>query len=465
MSRSTIFSLFAMALGVFVVANDITAMNVALPAIEKDFDTGVTTVQWVVNAYALVFGVLIVTGGRLADLFGRKEAFFAGAGIFGLSSLMAGAAQSEAWLIAARAVMGVGGALMWPAVLGMTFAALPKEKAGIAGGLILGVAGVGNAVGPLIGGALTEYASWRWILFLNVPIALIAIVTVWYLIHQPRPETADRRIDYLGIATVSVGLVTFMVALDQVVDLGWGDPRILGSIAVAAVLLAGFFFAERRAGAHALIPRDVMSNTSFRATCVALLFISATFFAALFFIPQYLTKSFGYSAFEAGLGLLPFMSIFALTSFVAGPLYNRLGGKVIVSSGAAMIAAGPFLLAFAISGDGTFPVLVPGMVVLGIGVGLFYSAATTAAVTSVPENRSSLAGGILYMFQIAGGSVGLALTTTVFASQSGLVSGLHAAFRMDAAMALAGFVITLLYVGGRLRPRSGKSESTVSPAA
>lgn len=454
-----------MALGVFVVANDITAMNVALPAIERDFDTGVTTVQWVVNAYALVFGVLIVTGGRLADLFGRKEAFFAGAGIFALSSLAAGAAQSEAWLIAARAVMGVGGALMWPAVLGMTFAELPREKAGIAGGLILGVAGVGNAVGPLLGGALTEFASWRWILFLNVPIALIAIATVWRLIDQPRPETADRRIDYLGIATVSVGLVTFMVALDQVVDLGWGDPRILGAVAVAAVLLVAFALVERRAGEHALVPRDVMGNASFSATCVALLFISATFFAALFFIPQYLTKSFEYSAFRSGLGLLPFMAVFALTSFVAGPLYNRLGGKLIVASGAAMIAAGPFLLAVGIDGDGSFAALVPGMVVLGIGVGLFYSAATTAAVTAVPENRSSLAGGILYMFQIAGGSVGLALTTTVFASQDGLIEGLHAAFRLDAAMALVGFLITLRYVGGRLGPRPQEAEAPATPSA
>ncbi|HRV59425.1 MAG TPA: MFS transporter, partial [Solirubrobacterales bacterium] len=229
MNRSTVLAMGAMALGVFVIANDITAMNVALPAIEKDFDTSVTTVQWVVNAYALVFGVLIVTGGRLADLFGRREAFFVGASIFLIASLAAAVSQTEAWLIAARAVMGVGGALMWPAILGMTFALLPEEKAGLAGGLILGVAGIGNALGPLIGGALTEFASWRWILFLNVPIAITAIIAVYFLIHQPRPETEDRQIDYGGIATVSLGLVLFMVALDQVVDLGWGDPRIVVS--------------------------------------------------------------------------------------------------------------------------------------------------------------------------------------------------------------------------------------------
>ena len=452
MNRSTYLAMGAMALGVFVIANDITAMNVALPAIEKDFDTSVTTVQWVVNAYALVFGVLIVTGGRLADLFGRREAFFVGAVIFLVASLAAATAQSEAWLIAARAVMGIGGALIWPAVLGMTFALLPAEKAGLAGGLILGVAGVGNALGPLIGGPLTEFASWRWILFLNVPIALIAILAVYFLIHQPRPDAEDRKIDYAGIATVSLGLVLFMVALDQVVDLGWGDPRVIISVIISVVLLSAFGFIERRAGSHALVPRDVMRNTSFTAACIAILFISATFFSVLFYIPQYLQKAGGLSPFESGLGLLPFMAVFALTSFTAGPLYNRVGGRIIVTLGAAFIALGPLLISFGVKESGSLGGVVPGLVVLGIGVGLFYSSATTIGVTAVDESRSSLAGGIIYMFQVAGGSVGLALTTTLFASASGLISGLHIAFRFNAIAALVGFLIILIVVGPRVKP-------------
>ncbi len=450
MDRTVKLSLFAMALGVLVIANDFTAMNVAIPAIEEDFDTSVTTAQWVVNAYALTFGVLIVTGGRLADLFGRREAFFLGAGIFGLMSLLAGAAQSEAWLIAARALMGVGGALMWPAVLGMTYAALPAEKAGLAGGLILGVAGLGNALGPVLGGALTEFLSWRWILFLNVPIALVAILCVWLYINQPRPETADRRIDYGGILTVSGGLVIFMVALDQSVDVGWGDPLILGAVAVSFLLLLAFGWIERRAGEHALIPRDVIGNESFAASCLAILFMSAVFFGAMFYLPQYMMKEFSYTAFEAGFGMLPFMAVFAATSFVSGPLYNRVGAKPIVTAGAAGIAAGPLVVSFGISSGGTYAELVPGMVILGIGIGLFYSSATTSGVTSVAESRTSLAGGIIYMCQVAGGSVGLALTTTVFASQSDLIDGLHAAFRLDAALAFIGFLIVLFFVGGRL---------------
>lgn len=453
MDRSVKLSLFAMALGVLVIANDITAMNVAIPSIEEDFDTGVTTTQWVVNAYSLSFGVLIVTGGRLADLFGRREAFFLGAGIFASMSLLGGAAQSEAWLIACRALMGVGGALMWPSILGMTYGALPAEKAGLAGGLILGVAGIGNALGPMLGGALTEFLSWRWILFLNIPITLIAITVVYLYIHQPKPQTADRRMDYGGIASVTLGLVLIMVALDQVVDIGWEDPRVLASMAAGFILLLAFGAIERRAADHALIPPDVIRNPSFVASCLAILFMSATFFSALFYLPQYMQKEFGYSAFESGMGLLPFMAVFAATSFVSGPLYNRLGAKPIVSVGAACIAAGPMLIVPGISAGGGFGEIVPGMVVLGIGIGLFYSSATTAAVTSVDDSRTSLAGGIIYMFQVAGGSVGLALTTTVFATQSDLIDGLHAAFGLNAGLSFIGFLITFFFVGGRLFSR------------
>jgi len=173
--RGTWLALGAMGIAVFVLANDFSAINVAIPQIEKDFKTDVTTAQWVVNAYALVFGVMIVTGGRLADLFGRRRAFFVGAAIFATFSALGGAAQTEAELIAMRVLMGIGGALMWPAILGMTYAALPEERAGLAGGFILGAAGIGNAAGPLIGGALTDLLSWRWIFFLNVPVSAFAV--------------------------------------------------------------------------------------------------------------------------------------------------------------------------------------------------------------------------------------------------------------------------------------------------
>src|ERR1700754_4015777 len=178
LSHRTIAALAAMGLAVFLIANDITSLTVALPTIERDFDTDVSTVQWVANAYTLVFGVLIVTGGRLCDVFGRRRMFFAGVGIFAGFSVLGALAPSAPVLIGARAAMAVGAALIWPAVVGILFSLVPPGRAGIAGGLLLGVSGVGNACGPLIGGLLTDAASWRWILVLNIPIAIASALVV-----------------------------------------------------------------------------------------------------------------------------------------------------------------------------------------------------------------------------------------------------------------------------------------------
>ena len=503
--RGTLLALAAMSLGVFLIANDFTALSVALPAIEHDFDSDVDTVQWVINGYALVFGVLIVTGGRLADMFGRRRLFFVGAGIFAVFSLLAGVAPTIGTLLAARALMGVGGAIMWPAILGMTFAALPDRKAGLAGGLILGVAGLGNAFGPLLGGVLTDTLSWRWVFFLNVPVCAFAVAVTWRFMHQPSERDAAARLDYLGVLTLSVSLVALLVALDVATDVGFDDPLIWGLLLGSAAAMGAFLLAERRAGANALVPRDVMGNRDFSSACLAVLLTSVTFFAALLFLPQYFQKLLDYSPLEAGVALLPFMGTFAVVSFVSGSLYNRIGAKPILSAGATGLFAGMLLLSFIGRSSGYLAAL-PGMVVLGAGAGLFISTVTTAAVTVLDPARASLAGAILYMFQVAGGSVGLGLTTTVFATVSqhrlaedvralgatvsdgevrdvqgilagteparqvlerfpgkgpqitdlvgdAFIAGMQWAFRLDAALALAGALVTVFFVAGRLRLR------------
>lgn len=457
-TRTTRLALLAMGVSVIVIANDFSAVNVALPTMEQDFDTNVNTIQWVINAYALTFGVMIVTGGRLADMFGRRRAFFLGTAIFASMSALGGAAQTETWLIASRVVMGIGGALMWPAILGMTYELLPEDRAGLAGGIVIGAAGLGNAMGPLIGGVLTDALSWRWIFFLNVPVSIFAVLVTYYLVRVKEPEVGEQRIDYPGIAAISVGLVSLLVALDQLDDWGWGDPRVIGLFALAVVLIAAFLPIERRAGMSALVPRDVIRNESFRASCLAILFMSATFFAALLYLPQFMQKHLGYSPLEAGVGMLPFLATFALVSFVAGPLYERLGAKLLASVGAACITIAPFVFSLVGAGSG-YGSLVAGMIVLGIGIGVFYPTATTAGVTSVDESQTSLAGGIVYMFQIAGGSIGLGLTTTVFSAQESFVDGIQAAFRLDAGLSLVGFFIALFFVGGRLRGQRAVRET------
>jgi EmrB/QacA subfamily drug resistance transporter len=385
-------------------------------------------------------------------MFGRRNAFFAGTAIFATMSALGGAAQSEAWLILTRTVMGIGGALMWPAILGMTYALLPEDKAGLAGGLIIGTAGLGNAIGPLIGGVLTDALSWRWIFFLNVPIAIFAMLVTHRFVKLAEPESEEQRIDYAGIATLSAGLVSLLVALDQVDDWGLGDPRVISLLVLSAVLLLSFLPIERHAGPGALVPKAVMANESFRASCLAILFMSATFFAALLYLPQFMQHQLGYSPLEAGLGMLPFLATFACVSFVAGPLYERLGAKTLASVGAACVAIAPFVFSL-VGSRSSYGSLVAGMLVLGVGIGSFYPTATTAGVTSVDESQTSLAGGIVYMFQVAGGSIGLGLTTMVFSAQASFVDGIEAAFRLDAALSLVGFLIALFFVGGRLTGR------------
>ncbi len=465
LDRKTITALIAMGVAVLVIANDFTAMTVALPSIESDLDTDLSTVQWVVNAYALVFGVLVVTGGRLADTYGRRKLFVIGAGIFAAFSVLGGFATEAWWLLACRALMGIGGAMMWPAILGMTYALLPESKAGLAGGIILGAAGLGNAVGPLIGGALTDALSWRWILFVNLPIAIIAVLVTVRAI-RPDPPGERERLDYAGVTLLSLGLLCALLALDQSTDWGWGDPRVVGFVVASVLLLIGFGVAERRAGEAALVPADVMRNARFVAVCATVLLMSAVFFSVLLYVPQFLTKVLHFSPLEAGAGLLPMMLLYACVSFAAGPLYNRLGPKIVVSAGSLLMAVGMGLLSRLDAGD-QFSALVPGLAILGVGVGLFYSSVTTAGVTALDASRSSLAGGIVYMCQIAGGSIGLGLNTAIVTGEvetdpGGLVDGIASAFTLDAGLAAAGLLVAVLFVGGRLGRRGAPASEGAS---
>jgi EmrB/QacA subfamily drug resistance transporter len=502
LAPGTGMALAAMAAAVFVVTNDFTAPAVALPTIEHDFNADIGSVQWVINAYSLLFGILIVTGGRLADMFGRRRMFFIGAAIFAGFSALAGAAQSVPWLITARALMAIGGALMWPATIGMTFAALPKAKAGLAGGFILGVAGLGNALGPMIGGLLTEQASWRWLFFLNVPIAALACAMTWWKIHQPSPDEHGR-LDYAGMVTISAGLAALLIALDQSSDWGFADWRVILLLACTVALLVAFVHIERREGKNALIPPNIIANREFAAACTVTILLAATFYSMLLYLPQFMVKLLGYGPFKAGVALLPLMILFSGVSFASGPLYNRIGPKKIVCAGGVCYIVAAYLLSRPDASSGYLD-LVPGMAVAGIGMGLVVSSLTTAAVTTVDEEHASLASGVVFMFQTAGGSLGLGLTTAVFTAAAqqhvhndaiadslnqlqehavngvlvgtdgaqallarlpgqathikelaadAFAAGMHAGFLLDAGLAVVGLVVAALYIGGPLRLR------------
>ena len=261
--------------------------------------------QWVINAYALTFGVMIVTGGRLADMFGRRRAFFLGTAIFASMSALGGAAPTETWLIASRVLMGIGGALMWPAILGMTYEMLPEEKAGLAGGIIIGAAGLGNALGPLIGGVLTEPQLALDLLPQRAGLDFAVLVT-YYLVQVKEPEPGEQRIDYPGSPRSRSGSSRCSSRSTRS-TIGVGATRRPSALLALAALLVAAFLADRAAGRERPDSARRDRNESFRASCLAILFMSATFFAALLYLPQFMQKHLDYSPLEAGVGMLPFL--------------------------------------------------------------------------------------------------------------------------------------------------------------
>lgn len=397
-----------------LLALDLAALNVILPSIERDLDVDLRSAQWAVNAYLLVYGMTIVTGGRLADELGRRRVFFAGAGLFLTMSLASGLAPGIGWLIAARAFMGIGSGLMLPSIVGMAYAVVPARLSAMAGGFIIGAYGVGMAFGPLLGGGITEIFGWRWTQFINVPVALLAAVGVWLSIPRDSPGTRPR-IDYPGILTLSAALVSLLVAIDQISVWGWGDWRIHLGLVSAAALLALFVSIERRAGETALIPGDMIRIHTVAVVCLLKVLFAPAYSATLLFLPQIMQKTLGLSPFAAGTGMLPMLGLYAVVSFFVAAAGHRLTAQFGIIAGLAGVTAGMVLLFTSQPDAGLLP-LVPGMAMIGIGLGLFQPSTTTAAVEADGRGRKSLASGLTFMFQYVGGAVGVGLTTTVVAS-------------------------------------------------
>lgn len=417
MTRKLVLTFIAMGIGVLVVAVDIAAINVALPAVEKAFRTDIDTIEWVVNGYVLAFAVLMVTCGRLADTFGRRKIFLLGLSVFGAASLAGALSDSAGVLIGARVIQGVGGALIWPSMLGIIYSSVSEDQKGLAVGLILGAAGIGNAAGPLIGGFLTEFASWRWVLFVNVPLALTAGILTYFVVDKQSAGGGKKTVDYPGIATVSISLVALMFALNQSTSWGWGSYKTVSLIVISAILMVLFVRIERRT-AGALIPKDVMSNVPFMLAATIMFTVIPALFGLLLYMPQFYEKFFGYSPLRAGASLVPLLLTFALVAPVAGRVYNLIGPRMSIFIGMSLTLAGTLAIIVFGFGGGYYGFL-PGLIVSGVGFGFAVPSITTAAVGSVRESMASLAGGIVYMFQLVGGALGLAIVTTIFTDAAG----------------------------------------------
>jgi EmrB/QacA subfamily drug resistance transporter len=410
----------------FMVVLDATVVNVALPSIQKGLHFSPSSLQWVVNAYTLIFGGFLLLGGRAGDLLGRKRLFVAGVALFSAASLLNGLAQSSGMLIVGRGLQGLGGALLSPAALSIittTFTEQAERTKAL--GVWSAIAAGGGAVGLIMGGALTQLASWEWIFIVNVPVGIATLLATLRYIPESRADVEHRTFDVAGAVTVTAGLVVLVYAIVKAQSFGWGSGRTVGLIAAALVLLAAFVAIERRSKAP-LIRLSIFRVKTLTVADVVLLLVASGLFGMFFFASLYVQEILGYSPLKAGLAFLPVTFGIAAGAGIAQQLIKRVGIRNVALVGIGLATVGLVLLA-GIPVHGTYAAdLLPGLLPMSIGMGLTFVPITLMATGGVGENDAGLASGLFNTAQQVGGSLGLAILSTLAATRtSDLLSGLH----------------------------------------
>jgi EmrB/QacA subfamily drug resistance transporter len=411
------WTLAAMCFALFMIMLDNTVVNVALPSIQKDLGASLSGLEWTVNAYTLSFAVLLVTGGRLGDILGRRKMFLFGVIVFALSSASIGMSPNETWLVAGRALQGLGAAFMMPATLSIITVTFPPEERGKAIGTWAGVSALALAIGPVVGGALTEYVSWRAIFFLNLPVAIGAVAVTLFATHESRDETREHAIDWPGIATLSLGLSALVLALVEGNSWGWGSGRILGLFAAAAVGIAAFFAIEPRVREPMVDFSLFRARTFVGANGVAFI-VSFAMFAMFFFTALYLQNILGYSPIEAGVRFLPSTLMIVLIAPLAGRLTDRVGPRPLIVGGLSLVTFALFLQT-RIDVDTGYGLLLPAFVLMGIGMALVMSPMSTAAMNAVVPEKAGVGSGILSMNRMVGATFGVAAIGALFQHLAG----------------------------------------------
>jgi EmrB/QacA subfamily drug resistance transporter len=411
------WTLGAMCFALFMIMLDNTIVNVALPSIQKDLGASISGLEWTINGYTLSFAVLLATGGRLGDIFGRRLMFMVGVVIFALSSATAGFAPNETALVLSRVVQGVGAALMMPGTLSIITDAFPAHERGKAMGTWAGVSALALAVGPVLGGFLTEHVSWRAIFYVNIPVAIGAIVATLFAVRESRDTSVGREVDYAGVAVLTVGLTSLVLALVEGNSWGWGSAEIIGLLALAALALPAFVFVENRVKAP-MVQFDLLSDRNFLASVCVAMIISFGMLGVFFFLALYMQDILGYTPLEAGVRFLPSTLMIVGVAPVAGRLSDRFGPRWLIAIGLTIVAGSLFSFS-RIAVDSTYLDLLPGFMLLGIGIAMTMSPMTSAAMNAVPVQKAGIASGVLSMFRMVGGSLGVAVTGAIF---QGLVS-------------------------------------------
>ncbi|MBV9194922.1 MAG: MFS transporter [Solirubrobacterales bacterium] len=414
------WTLAAMCFALFMVMLDNTVVNVALPSIQRDLHASLSALEWTVNAYTLTFAVLMVTGGRLGDIFGRRKLFLFGVVVFAASSALIGFAPSDTALVVFRAFQGVGAAFMMPATLSIITQAFPPEQRGTAIGTWAGVSALALAIGPVLGGFLTESVSWRAIFWINPPIAVVAVAVTLFAARDSRDETVDKTVDFPGIAAITVGLTALVLALVEGNSWHWGSSRVIGLLAVAAVALAAFPIIEHRVKAP-MVNFNFFRSRTYLGSILVGFFVSFAMLAQFFFLALYMQNILGYSPLQAGLRFLPSTLLLVVMGPLAGRLTDRLGPRPLVTTGLITVSAAIFVQAIGLTVHTTYLRLLPGFILMGIGIGLVMSPMSTAAMNSVDRTKAGAASGVLAMSRMVGGTFGVAvmgaLITTLGRSQ------------------------------------------------
>ncbi len=465
-------ALLLLACAQFVVVLDASIVNVALPSIGKDLHMDNDSLSWVINAYTLVFGGFLLLGGRLADLVGRRRLFIIGLVLFGFASLLGGLSSSEGQLIAARALQGLGGALLSPAALSIltnTFAEGSERNRAL--GVWGAVAGSGGAVGTMLGGVLTDSLGWEWVLFVNTPVTLLVAFGAYRVLAESK-DVVDR-LDVGGAITITAGLSILVYALVDAPNQGWGSARTIVLILVAIALVAGFVVLERSIR-NPLVPFSIFRNRTLTGANITAVFVAMSLFSMFYFITLYLQQVLHYSPLKAGLAYIPLSVAIIGAAGVASALVTKIGFKPVLGAGMLLVAAG--LVWFSqVSANGTYlgDVVFPS-VLAGLGLGFSFVPVTIASVAGVQREESGLASGLINTSQQVGGALGLAILVAIANSVTDgsrapgpLTDGFQKAFLVGAGFAVAGAILSQVVIRTRdsKEHRDAAQAGTAQPVA
>jgi len=467
------WTLGAMCFALFMIMLDNTVVNVALPSIQRDLGASLSGLEWTVNGYTLSFAVLLATGGRLGDIFGRRLTFMVGVVVFALSSATAGLAPSTDFLVLSRVVQGIGAALMMPATLSIVTDAFPAEERGKAMGTWAGVSALALAVGPVLGGFLTEHVSWRAIFYLNIPVAVGAVAAALFAVRESRDTSVGREVDYAGVVVLTAALTALVLALVEGNAWGWGSPEIVSLLVGAALGLVAFVAIELRVRVP-MVEFRFFADRNFVGAVVVALIVSFAMLGVFFFLALYMQNILGYSPLEAGVRFLPSTLMIVGVAPVAGRLSDRFGARWLIAGGLVIVAASLYSFS-GIAVDSSYLDLLPGFMLLGIGIAMTMSPMTSAAMNAVAVEKAGIASGVLSMFRMVGGSLGVAVTGAIFqgvvgdpatATPTEFVDALGEAMLVSAAVALVGAAVGVAAIRARRReisPAEAEAALAMSP--